>query len=100
MKYKVLYDTLINKTHHTKGSCIEFEQGTDEGYIKRLVVNKVITPLQEEQEPQDVKSQERLELEQRASELGISFKNNIKNEALIAKIAKAEQSLESKDTKE
>lgn len=42
MKYKVLYDTLINKNHTKKGSIIEFPSGTDEGYIKRLVANKVI----------------------------------------------------------
>lgn len=46
MKYKVLYDTLINKVHTKKGTEIEFEVGTDEGYIKRLLANKVITPLE------------------------------------------------------
>lgn len=45
MKYKVLYDTLINKVHTKKGTEIEFQAGTDEGYIKRLIANKVIAKL-------------------------------------------------------
>ena len=63
MKYKVLYDTLINKTHTPKGTEIEFEVGTDEGYIKRLIANKVITPLESsgdskiESKPKDSKKQ-------------------------------------------
>lgn len=46
MKYRVLYDTLINKIHVPKDAEIEFEAGTDEGYIKRLLANKVIAPLE------------------------------------------------------
>lgn len=41
-KYKVLYDTLINKEHTPKDSEITFELGTDENYIKRLITSKVI----------------------------------------------------------
>lgn len=50
MKYKVLYDTLINKEHKSKDSEIEFAEGTDEGYIKRLISNKVIVPIEEEKQ--------------------------------------------------
>lgn len=59
MKYKVLYDTLINKVHTKKGTEIEFQAGTDEGYIKRLIANKVIAPLESsdktESKPKDSK---------------------------------------------
>ena len=63
MRYKVLYDTLINKIHTPKGTEIEFETGTDEGYIKRLLTNKVIAPLESstqsntESKPKDSKKQ-------------------------------------------
>ena len=62
MKYIVLYDTLINKTHTPKGTEITFEAGTDEGYIKRLLANKVIAPLDSsdsktESKPKDSKKQ-------------------------------------------
>lgn len=57
MKYIVLYDTLINKAHTKKGTEIEFEAGTDEGYIKRLLANKVIAPIESstESKPKDSK---------------------------------------------
>ena len=46
MKYIVLYDTIINKTHTPKDTEIVFEAGTDEGYIKRLLANEVIAPIE------------------------------------------------------
>lgn len=98
MKYIVLYDTLINKNHQAKGAIIEFEKGTDEGYIKRLIANKIIAPTHEVSKDSKEKSQERIALEQKAQEFGISFKENTKDEVLEAKIAKALQSLE--NTKE
>ena len=53
MKYEVLYDTLINKEHKAKGSEIEFTEGTDEGYIKRLLNDKIIAPLDEPVEEEE-----------------------------------------------
>ncbi|WP_394908922.1 hypothetical protein [uncultured Helicobacter sp.] len=70
MKYKVLYDTLINKVHTPKGTEIEFQAGTDEGYIKRLLANKVITPLDSsadsktESKPKDSKKKKQNEVKQ------------------------------------
>ncbi|WP_300450425.1 hypothetical protein [uncultured Helicobacter sp.] len=96
MKYKVLYDTLINKSHHQRGAIIEFPNGTDEGYIKRLVTSKVIAPV-DIQGVSKEKSQERIELEAKAKELGIPFKDNTKDETLREKISKATQSLDSEE---
>lgn len=98
MKYKVLYDTIINKNHTPKDTIIEFDSGTDSGYIKRLINERVIVPLQNESkedkskqdEAKKEKSEERIALEERAKELGIKFQDNTKDDTLLKKIQEVE----------
>ncbi len=91
MKYKVLYDTQINGEHKSKDSVIEFPYSTDSNYIQRLVNLKVIELLDEE-----TGNNERLELEEKAKSLGISFNSKTKNETIIRKI----QEIEAQEIKE
>ena len=93
MKYKVLYDTQINGEHKSKDSVIEFPYSTDSNYIQRLVKLKVIELSLVDEE---IKDNERLELEEKAKSLGISFNSKTKNETIIRKI----QEIETRETKE
>lgn len=53
MKYSVLYDCQIEKTHRKKGEVIEFKEGTDTGFIKRLISSRVIEPMKDAKEQAD-----------------------------------------------
>ncbi|MDO7253883.1 hypothetical protein [Helicobacter cappadocius] len=45
MKYRVLYDTQLNGEFKNKDEEISFLKGTDEGYIQRLIREKIIQPI-------------------------------------------------------
>lgn len=49
MKYKVLYDTQIAGRFIAKDEVMDFENGTDENFINRLIANKVIQKIDEEE---------------------------------------------------
>lgn len=57
MKYITLYDTQINNEFKAKGEMIEFQKGTDDGYIHSLLRNRVIKEAKiEELEDQTINS--------------------------------------------
>lgn len=58
MKYEVLYDTQIEKTYRKKGEIIEFKEGTDSGFIERLVRDGVIREAEREEGKQAKKTKE------------------------------------------
>lgn len=49
MKYKVLYDTQIAGRFIAKDEVMDFENGTDENFINRLIANKVIQKIDKEE---------------------------------------------------
>lgn len=51
MRYEVLFNTQIEKIHRKKGEVIEFKEGTDTGFIKRLIRLGAIREEKEEREP-------------------------------------------------
>ncbi|QCD44449.1 hypothetical protein [Campylobacter mucosalis] len=51
MKFRVLYDTRISTKLYKKGDEIEFIDGTDELFIKRLIDIKCIEPINEGVKP-------------------------------------------------
>ncbi|MGH1601703.1 hypothetical protein [Campylobacter majalis] len=51
MKFKVLYDTQISTNLYKKGDEMEFVQGTDELFIKRLIDINCIEPIAEQDKP-------------------------------------------------
>lgn len=57
MKYKILYDTRISTENYKKGDEIEFADGTDELFIKRLVDIKCIEPVAGSEKPKETKNQ-------------------------------------------
>ncbi|TLD97664.1 hypothetical protein LS71_002685 [Helicobacter jaachi] len=56
MKYKVLYDCQINKVHCTQGSIIDMPQGTDEGYIQRLLAMRAIQSVENTESSQSTEN--------------------------------------------
>lgn len=50
MKFKVLYDTQISTKLYKKGDEVEFIQGTDELFIKRLIDINCIEPINDQQD--------------------------------------------------
>ena len=57
MKYQVLYDTRISTENYKKGDEIEFADGTDELFIKRLIDIKCIEPVAGSEKPKESKNQ-------------------------------------------
>lgn len=57
MKYQVLYDTRISTENYKKGDEIEFADGTDELFIKRLIDIKCIEPVVGSEKPKESKNQ-------------------------------------------
>lgn len=57
MKYKILYNTRISTKNYKEGDEIEFKDGTDELFIKRLIDIKCIEPLVGSEKPKETKNQ-------------------------------------------
>ena len=57
MKYKILYDTRISTENYKKGDEIEFADGTDEIFIKRLIGIRCIEPVAGSEKPKETKNQ-------------------------------------------
>nr|DAK12785.1 MAG TPA: hypothetical protein [Caudoviricetes sp.] len=57
MKYKILYDTRISTENYKNGDEIEFADGTDELFIKRLIDIKCIEPVAGSEKPKETKNQ-------------------------------------------
>jgi hypothetical protein len=57
MKYKILYDTRISTENYKNGDEIEFADGTDEIFIKRLIDIKCIEPVAGSEKPKETKNQ-------------------------------------------
>ena len=57
MKYQVLYDTRISTKNYKEGDEIEFADGTDELFIKRLIDIKCIEPVAGSEKPKEPKNQ-------------------------------------------
>lgn len=57
MKYKILYDTRISTENYKKGDEIEFKDGTDELFIKRLIDIRCIEPVAGSEKPKEAKNQ-------------------------------------------
>lgn len=57
MKYQVLYDTRISTKNYKEGDEIEFADGTDELFIKRLIDIKCIEPVAGSKKPKEPKNQ-------------------------------------------
>ena len=57
MKYQVLYDTRISTKNYKEGDEIEFADGTDELFIKRLIDIKCIEPVAGSEKPKESKNQ-------------------------------------------
>lgn len=57
MKYKILYDTRISTENYKKGDEIEFADGTDEIFIKRLIDIRCIEPVAGSEKPKETKNQ-------------------------------------------
>ena len=55
MKYKILYNTRISTKNYKEGDEIEFKDGTDELFIKRLVDIKCIEPVAGSEKQKDAK---------------------------------------------
>lgn len=51
MKFRVLYDTRISTKLYKKGDEVEFVDGTDELFIKRLIAINCIEPINENVKP-------------------------------------------------
>ncbi|WP_103601944.1 hypothetical protein [Campylobacter concisus] len=57
MKYKILYNTRISTKNYKEGDEIEFKDGTDELFIKRLIDIKCIEPVAGSEKPKETKNQ-------------------------------------------
>ena len=57
MKYKILYNTRISTKNYKEGDEIEFKDGTDELFIKRLIDIKCIEPVAGSEKPKEAKNQ-------------------------------------------
>ena len=57
MKYKILYNTRISTKNYKEGDEIEFKDGTDELFIKRLIDIKCIEPVVGSEKPKEPKNQ-------------------------------------------
>ena len=57
MKYKILYNTRISTKNYKEGDEIEFKDGTDELFIKRLVDIKCIEPVAGSEKQKEPKNQ-------------------------------------------
>ncbi|EJP74591.1 MULTISPECIES: hypothetical protein [Campylobacter] len=57
MKYKILYSTRISTKNYKAGDEIEFAEGTDELFIKRLIDIKCIEPVAGSEKPKEPKNQ-------------------------------------------
>ena len=57
MKYQILYDTRISTENYKKGDEIEFADGTDELFIKRLIDIRCIEPVAGSEKPKETKNQ-------------------------------------------
>ena len=57
MKYKILYNTRISTKNYKAGDEIEFKDGTDELFIKRLIDIKCIEPVAGSEKPKEAKNQ-------------------------------------------
>lgn len=57
MKYKILYNTRISTKNYKEGNEIEFKDGTDELFIKRLIDIKCIEPVAGSEKPKETKNQ-------------------------------------------
>lgn len=57
MKYKILYNTRISTKNYKEGDEIEFKDGTDELFIKRLVDIKCIEPVTGSEKQKETKNQ-------------------------------------------
>lgn len=61
MKYKVLYDTQIAGRFIAKDEVMDFENGTDENFINRLIANKVIQKIDKEEKDELFGNSEQLD---------------------------------------
>lgn len=57
MKYKILYNTRISTKNYKEGDEIEFKDGTDELFIKRLIDIKCIEPVAGSERQKEPKNQ-------------------------------------------
>ena len=57
MKYQVLYDTRISTKNYKEGDEIEFADGTDEIFIKRLIDIRCIEPVAGSEKTKENKNQ-------------------------------------------
>ena len=57
MKYKILYNTRISTKNYKKGDEIEFADGTDEIFIKRLIDIRCIEPVAGSEKTKENKNQ-------------------------------------------
>lgn len=57
MKYKILYNTRISTKNYKEGDEIEFKDGTDELFIKRLIDIKCIEPVAGSEKQKEPKNQ-------------------------------------------
>ena len=56
MKYKILYNTRISTKNYKEGDEIEFKDGTDELFIKRLIDIKCIEPVAGSEKQKETKN--------------------------------------------
>nr|WP_315519608.1 hypothetical protein [uncultured Campylobacter sp.] len=57
MKYKILYNTRISTKNYKADDEIEFADGTDELFIKRLIDIRCIEPVAGSEKPKEAKNQ-------------------------------------------
>ncbi|PAF53250.1 hypothetical protein BKH42_06900 [Helicobacter sp. 13S00482-2] len=80
MKYRVLYDTQIAGKFLAKDEVLDFKNGTDEGFIARLLANKVIEKASLKQEPKATQKQEApIENQEEIKQDAKETKNNTKS---------------------
>ena len=87
MKYKILYNTRISTKNYKEGDEIEFKDGTDELFIKRLIDIKCIEPVAGSEKPKETKNQRGTnvkEQERQQNNKLKSRKNKAKNKQMKA----------------